>query len=119
MQKGTIAMKKTPKVTGQGGHAHWPALEEQLKAANVTPGSALDTFIRAHQALEMLRPEETTDQLGLPPWIRVFWRKQHPDGKYFGPSGGYPLVLDRLLDWMIAHEDLPGFEPKTGGPHGN
>jgi hypothetical protein len=74
-------MKKKSNVTGHKGHAGWPSLEEQLQAANVTPSSALDQFIRANQAFEMLRPEEATDRLGLPPWIRVYWRKQHPDGK--------------------------------------
>ncbi len=110
--------KKSVKEKGEGDQGRWPSLEKQLKAANVTPGSALDKFIRAHQTLKMLRPEEATDRLGLPPWIRVFWRKQHPDGKYFGPSGGYPLVLERLVDWMVAHQDLPGFDPKAGGPNG-
>lgn len=112
-------MEKRSKQKAQGGQGHWPTLAGQLKAANVTPGSALDKFIRAHQSFATLRPEEATDRLGLPPWIRVFWRKQHPDGQYSGPSGGYPLVLERLVDWMIAHEDLPGFDPKAGGPHGN
>ncbi|HWY53092.1 MAG TPA: hypothetical protein VNZ03_01435 [Terriglobales bacterium] len=111
-------MEKRSKEKGERGHGHWPSLEEQLKAANVIPGSALDKFIRAHQTLHVLRPEEATDRLGLPPWIRVFWRKQHPDGKYFGPSGGYPLVLERLVDWMVAHQDLPGFDPQAGGPNG-
>ena len=55
-------------------------------------------------------------RLDLPPWLRVYRRKQHPDGKYFGPSGGYPLVLERLLDWMVAHQDLPGYGLAGQGP---
>lgn len=92
----------------------WPTLNEQLRAANVVPGSALDKLIRDNQQFGMLRPEEMNDKAQLPPWIRVHWRKLHPDAKYIGPSGGYPLVLKELEDWMIAHQDLPGYDP-TGG----
>ena len=92
------------------GRSNFQSLEEQLRAVNAKAGSALDKLIRANQQLDMLRPEEATDRVGLPPWIRVYWRKKHPDAKYFGPSGGYPLVLERLHDWMVAHPDLPGLD---------
>ncbi len=112
--------KKRGKEKGEGEQGHWPSLEKQLKAANVTPGSALDKFIRAHQTLKMLRPEEATDRLGLPPWIRVFWRKQRPRRQVFWPQWRWlpALVPERLVDWMVAHQDLPGFDPKAGGPNG-
>jgi hypothetical protein len=117
-------MAKTPR--NSAAEPNWSTLEQQLAASKVIPGSALERLIRDNQQLEMLRPEEIDDRLGLPPWLRVHWRKLHPDGKYFGPSGGYPLVLERLFDWMIAHQDLPGYDPTggsggrpTGGQHGN
>ena len=112
-------MTKKPYVRDKREKDPWPSIEEQLRAGNIRPGSALDQLIRDNQEFEMLRPEEANDRLGLPPWIRVFWRKQHPDGKYFGPSGGYPLVLERLVEWMLAHQDLPDFNPSAGGKHGN
>jgi hypothetical protein len=87
----------------------WPSLQQQLIDAKAIHGSALEQLIRDNQDFSILRPEEADDRLDLPPWLRVYWRKQHPDGKYFGPSGGYPLVLERLLDWMVAHQDLPGY----------
>jgi len=101
---------KKPQAASTGGRPGFPSLEEQLLAANVKTGSALDKLIRANQQLDMLRQEEATDRVGLPPWIRIYWRKKHPDGKYFGPSGGYPLVLERLHDWMLAHQNLPDFD---------
>lgn len=104
---------------------HWPTLEQQLADSKVIHGSALETLIRDNQHVEMLRPEEVNDKAGLPAWIRIYWRKQHPEGKYIGPSGGYPLVLKQLHDWMIAHQDLPGFDlpgssprPSARGRHG-
>jgi len=104
----------------------WPSLDEQIIEAGAPPGSALAKLIAKNQDFSMLRPEEARDKLRLPPWLRVHWRKLHPDAKYFGPSGGYPLVLERLLDWMLAHQDLPDYDPTggksgrdRGGQHGN
>jgi len=82
-------------------------LEEQLAASKVIHGSALEKLIRDNQDFRILRPEEVHDKLGLPPWLRVYWRKQHPDGVYAGPGGGYPLVLHKLYQWMMEHQDLP------------
>ena len=94
-----------------GGAAIWSTVEEQLSAAGAAPGSALESLIRNNQELEILRPEEANDKLRLPPWIRVHWRKLHPDAEYSGPSGGYPLTLGQLYRWMIANPDLPGYLP--------
>ena len=58
----------------------------------------------------MLRLEESNDEIGLPPWLRVYWRKQHPDRAYpsHDPTGGYPRVLEEIYSWMRNHQDLPG-----------
>jgi hypothetical protein len=72
---------KKSQAASTGGRSGFPSLEEQLRAANVKTGSALDKLIRANQQLDMLRQEEATDRVGLPPWIRIYWRKKHPDGK--------------------------------------
>lgn len=117
-------MKRRKQAKGKGHKSHWPTLEAQLTAARVTPGSALERLIRDNQELEMLRPEEAGDKVRLPPWIRIAWRKRHPEGRYAGSSGGYPLVLARIHEWMLAHHDLPGHErtgtfgPRGGGRHG-
>jgi hypothetical protein len=104
------------RTTGGAHPPTWPSVAEQLAAAKVSPGSALEKLIRDNQQLETLRPEEANDKVGLPPWIRIYWRKQHPEAKYIGPSGGYPLVLQQVHDWMIAHQDLPGLDaPKPSG----
>jgi hypothetical protein len=101
---------------------HWPSLEEQLKASNVIPGSALEKVIRENQDFERLGPEEASDKLRLPPWLRVYWRKKHPELRYppHDPTGGYPLALRDLYIWMLQHQDLraPGeSEPGEGGEH--
>jgi hypothetical protein len=113
--------------TAGGAHGPtWPSVEQQLADSKAIHGSALEKLIRDNQQLEMLRPEEANDKARLPPWIRIYWRKRHPEGKYIGPSGGYPLTLQQLYDWMIAHQDLPGLDapnpsdrPSTGGRRGN
>ena len=96
-------------------------MEEQLAAAKVTHGSALERLIRDNQELHLLRPEEAYDKVRLPAWIRIYWRKHHPEGNYVGPSGGYPLLLKQLHDWMHKNQDLAGLEAKDasgGGRNG-
>jgi len=58
----------------------WPSVEEQLEAAGIIRGSALDKLIRENQDFHLLSPEESRDNLGLPLWLRVYWRKAHPKG---------------------------------------
>jgi hypothetical protein len=86
----------------------WPSVDEQLNQDNVPPGSALERLIREHQDFHLLRPEEATDRVGVPPWLRVYWRKQHPELNYPAddPTGGYPRILGNLHAWMVAHPDL-------------
>lgn len=88
--------------------AEWPQLSRQLQAANVRPNTALERLILDNQDFGLLRPEEATDTLGIPPWLRVHWCKRHPDGKFSAadPTGGYPRVLKNMLPWMMAHQDL-------------
>ena len=88
----------------------WPSLEEQIEAAHAPHGSALERLIRENQDLDMLHREEAHDKLGFPPWLRVFWRKKHPDARYSAhdPSGGYPRVIRRIYAWMLANPELPG-----------
>lgn len=94
----------------------WPSLKEQLAASRVAKGSALEQLIQDNQDFEMLRPEEASDKLGLPPWLRVYWRKLHPDAQYTGPSGGYPLSLADLYEWMLDHQDLKPPKPDVVDP---
>ena len=66
----------------------WPSIEEQLRRDNVPPDSALERLIRQHQDVDMLRPEEAIDRIGLPLWLRVYWRKEHPElVEHFGFAG--------------------------------
>ena len=86
----------------------WPALGEQLKESNVRKGSALEKLIKDNQDFSMLRSEEATDRLRLPPWLRVHFRKNHPEIEFVpnDPTGGYPLALRDLYLWMIHNQDL-------------
>jgi hypothetical protein len=84
----------------------WPSLEEQLAASRVVKGSALEQLIRDNQDFEMLRAEEASDKLRLPPWLRVYWRKLHPDAIYTDSGDSYPRHLAKLYIWMVDHQDL-------------
>jgi Bacterial Ig domain len=96
----------------------WPSLQDQLDKDHVIPGSALEKLISENQEFGMLRPEEATDSRGIPLWLRVLYRKNHPTDQFSGkdPTGGYPLVLGEVHEWMLTHQDLvPG--PGMHGPH--
>lgn len=98
----------------------FPRLQQQLAADGVLPGSALERLIRQNQDFAMLRPEEAYDKIPVPAWLRVHWRKHHPEMAYdpADPTGGYPFVLKEVHEWMLSHQDLqsgPGRE-RDGGP---
>ena len=88
----------------------WPSLQEQLDTAKAPQDSALEKLIKDNQDFHLLRPEEANDKIGLPLWLRVHWRKQHPEGVYSAsdPTGGYPRVLKNIYTWMLLHQDLKG-----------
>jgi hypothetical protein len=97
----------------------WPTLDEQLKADAVSPRSALAALIAANQDFSLLRPEEAGDRLPIPLWLRVLWRRAHPEGTYPAgdPTGGYPLILKEVYEWMLAHPDLrPGPPERDSSP---
>jgi hypothetical protein len=85
----------------------WPSLKQQLTAFNVTPGSALEQLIKDNQDFSILLPNEANDGLPFPPWLRVWWRKKHPELSFAGPKVGYPLGLKEILSWMLRNQDLP------------
>ncbi|HKS26135.1 MAG TPA: pre-peptidase C-terminal domain-containing protein [Thermoanaerobaculia bacterium] len=93
------------------GNGNFPTLDEQLKQAHAKPGSALDKLIRAHQNFGQLKKRDQDDRI-VPPWLKVYWRKGHPEVNYDNdndPTGGYPLVLKEIFEWMVSHQDLqPG-----------
>jgi hypothetical protein len=94
--------------TGLQNPNPWPSLQQQLAKDNVNPGSALAGLIAQNQDFDLLRPEEASDKLGIPPWLRVVWRKAHPQDLYPAddPTGGYPRVLRDIHRWMVSHQDL-------------
>ncbi len=86
-------------------------LTQEYDEFKIESGSALERLVQENQDFEMLRTSEASDKRGLPPWLRVWWRKNHPEEVYSAkdPTGGYPLVLKEILEWMLTHQDLlPG-----------
>ena len=108
----TIAGAAAPQASPQAG-AKFPPLEAQLKAAHAIPGSELDKLIRANQDFGRLHARDAADAI-VPPWLKVYWQKGHPEVNYANdndPTGGYPLVLKEILEWMMTHQDLKPGQP--------
>src|SRR3954452_12626607 len=99
--------------TPPGQAKKFPSLDEQLKKAHANPGSALEKLIKDNQDFSKLKDRDADDPI-VPPWLKVYWRKGHPEVDYDkdDPTGGYPLVLKEVLEWMVTHQDL-----KPGNPH--
>ena len=84
-----------------------PTIKDQLDSAKAPKGSALEKLIRANQDFDVLRPEEVDDDYPVPLWLRVVWRKQHPDVQLpsKNPGAAYPEVLSQLYKRMVANPD--------------
>jgi hypothetical protein len=97
----------------------WPTLAEQIERAGILPDSPLAHLVALHQDFRLLRPAEAKDHLRVPFWLRILWRQAHPEGTYSAadPTGGYPLVLKEIYEWMLSHQDLvPGEAPPALPP---
>jgi hypothetical protein len=112
-------MKRKTGAIETGSRAAWPVLKEQLTASRVIPGSALEQLIRNNQDFQMLHPNELNDRLPFPPWLRVWWRKAHPELDFSGPKVGYSLILKEIGFWMLKHQDLPGSQSPASVPNAN
>ena len=88
--------------------AEWPSAAKQLRQSQVEAGSALEALILNNQDFSMLRTEEAKDKIPVPLWLRVYWRKGHPETSYSAadPTGGYPHVLKEVYEWMVTHQEL-------------
>ncbi len=86
-----------------------PTVATQIKSAKAPKGSRLETLIRQNQDFEVLATEEINDDQPLPLWLRVLWRKQHPEIEMpeRNPGAAYPEVLSQLYKRMIAEPDHP------------
>ena len=117
---GFILFWSSQNLVAQNNGPQWPTLAAQLINAKARPGTAFETLIKSNQDFSQLREDEKTDKLNLPPWLRTYWRKEHPDVIYSAAdaTGGYPRVLHEILEWMQNHQDLkpgPGNEMAPGG----
>src|SRR5260221_10092332 len=105
--------------TPPGQAKKFPSLDEQLKKAHANPGSELEKLIKKNQDFTKLKDKDADDTI-VPPWLKVYWQKGHPEANYDNandPTGGYPLVLKEVLEWMISHQDFkPGNPEATMAP---
>src|SRR6185436_17183122 len=99
-----LALTLSSLPAGAAPERGWPSVESQLAADQVPAGSAAARLIEENQDFGLLRSEEAADRLPVPAWLRVLWRKSHPDAAFpaADPTGGYPFVLKEVHEWMVA-----------------
>ncbi len=91
---------------------NWPSVEEQLAGSRAPAGSALEQLIRDNQDVSILPPHEE-DPMGLPVWLKVWWRKEHPEIDESNGLVAYPLILERIWELMRHNPDNPlGLPPE-------
>jgi hypothetical protein len=100
---------------GETMKAKWPSLQEQLRSDNIIAGSALENIVRDNQHFDLLDPEEINDNRNLPPWLRVFWRRCHPEVQDldFKRGGVYPQVLSTVYAQMLVDQEIPWKLPEN------
>jgi len=100
---------------GAGDAPAWPSIDRQLAKDHVVPRSALETLVYENQDFSLLRPGELHDKIAVPAWLRVWWRKSHPEVVYAAkdPTGGYPHVLKEVYEWMLTHQDFQPGAPEA------
>ncbi|MCE7958673.1 MAG: hypothetical protein DYH06_12160 [Acidobacteria bacterium ACB2] len=116
---------------GDAERPAWPTLADQIAKAKAPRGSALAKLIAENQEFDKyLRPDEAAKSTIVPAWLKVWYRKGHPEASYSAddPTGGYPHVLKEILEWMETHPDLrpgyyeadrqPGWDPQPEGEEG-
>ncbi len=81
-----------------------PTVAAQIRAAKAPKGSNLETLIRDNQDFDVLNAAELDDEHSLPLWLRVLWRKQHPEVTMpeTNPGAAYPEVLSQIHKRMVA-----------------
>lgn len=86
-----------------------PSLDAQIEEAQAPKGSVLERIIKENQDFDLLAPEEPDDEFSYPLWLRVWWRKQHPEVQLppTNPGAAYPEVLSAINKRMKANPDLP------------
>ena len=82
-----------------------PTVNDQVKQSGASAQSELAKMIRANQDFELLQDEEFEDEFPIPPWLRVAWRKQHPEVQLPAkhPGAVYPEVLSQVYKRMKAN----------------
>ena len=106
-----------PSAPQSGPKPGWPSLRSQLAHVHAPGGSPLEQLITENQDLELLHPSEVDDGLPYPLWLRVRWRKAHPGEFPPGEAVVYPMMLERVLEWMKHNPDK--VDPTLDVSHGD
>ena len=95
-----------------------PSVASQIREAKAPKDSQLEKLIRENQDFDLLASEELDDDYPVPLWLRVVYRKQHPEIVFpaKNPSAVYPEVLSQVYRRMIANPNEAWEGPEAEEP---
>jgi hypothetical protein len=95
-----------------------PTLKYQIEQTGAPSGSALEKMIRDNQDFNLLATEELEDDYPIPLWLRVAYRKQHPEIPFpsKNPGAAYPEGLYQVYKRMVANPNEPWGGAATKNP---
>jgi hypothetical protein len=79
----------------------------------IRPGTALAKLVHeadTHVALLAGVQKQGRLKVDIPLWLRSHYRRNHPEMRTEvranDPTGGFPMALENLYNWMLRHQDL-------------
>ena len=113
----TVSLAASAFATPPQPAAHWPTIDQQLKRHRVPARHGSREADPQQPGLrDAPAPRRRNDKIPVPLWLRVYWRKEHPEATYSAadPTGGYPHVLKEMAEWMQIHQELVADRGRRG-----
>ena len=92
-----------------------PQAGGEQEKLTIRPGTALaklahESESEPHVANLTAIQKQPRLKVDIPLWLRSHYRRNHPEMRTNvranDPTGGFPMALENLYNWMLRHQDL-------------
>jgi hypothetical protein len=92
------------------------AVAQEIPIRQGTALARLIAEVSGHRAeMALAAAPLAQGKLHVPTWLLAHYRRNHSEMRKFAaqldPTGGYPLALEALYEWMLRHQDLQPSPP--------